>query len=55
MKSIAKAVLTVSFLSVALLTAGCSNTWQGVKSDTSKNMDKAGDTVIKAGEKMKSE
>lgn len=54
MKSMSKAILTASLMSVALLLAGCGNTWQGVKEDTSRNLDKAGDTVIKAGEKMKS-
>ena len=55
MKSFPKAIVAVSLLSFALLAAGCSNTWQGVKEDTSRNMDKAGDTVVKAGEKMKSD
>ena len=48
-------ILTAIFLSASLLVSGCSDTWQGVKEDTSKNLDKAGDAVIKAGEKLKSE
>ncbi|WP_340150778.1 hypothetical protein [uncultured Sneathiella sp.] len=55
MKRISRTVVTATILSVALLASGCSDTWQGVKEDTSKNLDKAGDVVIKAGEKLKSE
>jgi len=55
MKSFSKAIVTATLLSFALLAAGCGNTWQGVKQDTSRNLDKAGDTVVKAGEKMKSD
>lgn len=50
-----RAILTVILLSASLMVSGCSDTWQGVKEDTSKNMNKAGDAVIKAGEKIKSE
>ena len=55
MKIISRTVVTATILSAALLASGCSDTWQGVKEDTSKNLDKAGDVVIKAGEKLKSE
>ncbi|WP_202526016.1 hypothetical protein [Sneathiella litorea] len=47
--------LAAILVSVSLLASGCSDTWQGVKEDTSKNLDKAGNVVIKAGEKLKSE
>lgn len=50
-----RAILTAILLSASLMVSGCSDTWQGVKEDTSKNMNKAGDAVIKAGEKIKSE
>tara|TARA_R100001163_G_scaffold41418_1_gene31349 strand:+ start:656 stop:823 length:168 start_codon:yes stop_codon:yes gene_type:complete len=55
MKRISRTVVTAAILSVALFASACSDTWQGVKEDTSKNLDKAGDVVIKAGEKLKSE
>jgi predicted small secreted protein len=55
MKFFSRPMLTALLFSASLLVVGCSDTWQGVKEDTSKNLDKAGDVVIKAGEKLKSE
>lgn len=55
MKPVSRAVIAAAMLSFALLTGGCSDTWQGVKKDTSENLNKAGDIVVKAGEKLKSE
>ncbi len=33
--------------------AGCSDTWQGMKKDTGQNMEAVGESVDKAGEKVK--
>ena len=55
MRKISRIFVMATILSFSLFASGCSDTWQGVKEDTSKNMDKAGDVVIKAGEKLKSE
>jgi len=55
MKLFTRAFVTASVLSFALLASGCGDTWRGVKEDTSKNMNKAGDAVVKAGEKLKSD
>ncbi|MEX0582686.1 MAG: hypothetical protein WD185_03370 [Sneathiella sp.] len=54
-KKISRAFVTATLLSFTFLASGCSDTWQGVKEDTSKNLDKAGNVVVKAGEKLKSE
>ena len=50
-----RTIVTATLLSASLLFSGCSDTWRGVKEDTSKNLDKAGNVVVKAGEKLKSE
>ncbi len=50
-----RVILAAALLSASLMVSGCSDTWQGVKEDTSKNLNKAGDVVVKAGEKLKSE
>ncbi|MCF8467171.1 MAG: hypothetical protein K9G33_07190 [Sneathiella sp.] len=55
MKISQRLIVAVALLSFATLSSGCSDTWQGVKEDTSKNLDKAGNVVVKAGEKLKSE
>lgn len=55
MKISQRLIIALLMLSFAGLASGCSDTWQGVKEDTSKNMNKAGDVVVKAGEKIKSE
>ena len=55
MKMSQRLTVAAALLSLAVLASGCSDTWQGVKEDTSKNLNKAGDIVVKAGEKLKSE
>jgi predicted small secreted protein len=55
MKLHKKLVLSILVLSLVGFVSGCGNTWRGVKEDTSKTMDSAGDAVVKAGEKLKSE
>lgn len=55
MKLHKKLVLSILVLSLAGFVSGCGNTWRGVKEDTSRTMDSAGDAVVKAGEKLKSE
>lgn len=55
MKFHKKLILAVLALSLAGLVSGCGNTWRGVKEDTSRTMDSAGNAVVKAGEKLKSE
>jgi predicted small secreted protein len=47
--------LSVLMLTLACLASGCGNTWRGVKEDTNKTLDSAGNAVVKAGEKLKSE
>jgi predicted small secreted protein len=42
----------IAILLTATLTAGCSNTWQGVKKDTSKTLQKTGDALSDTGKKM---
>jgi predicted small secreted protein len=37
---------------VALATAGCHNTFQGVKEDTRRDLDKVGEKLEKAGDKI---
>lgn len=48
-------ILSILVLTLAGFVTGCGNTWRGVKEDTSKTLDSAGNAVVKAGEKIKSE
>jgi predicted small secreted protein len=40
-------------LPLGLNLAACSDTWQGLKKDTGQNMEAVGQSVDKAGEKVK--
>lgn len=55
MKIPQRLIVSVLLLSFAAFATGCGDTWQGVKADTGKNLEKAGDAVTKAGEKIKDE
>ncbi|MCF6339203.1 MAG: entericidin EcnAB [Sulfurimonas sp.] len=43
-------ILSISILSVLLLNSGCSNTWQGVKKDSSSAWKKTKETIHEATE-----
>ncbi|MBL4740804.1 MAG: hypothetical protein JKY12_07405 [Sneathiella sp.] len=46
-------ILAVSI--IALSVSACGSTWEGVKNDTSKNLQKTGDALNKAGKKLKTD
>ena len=46
-------VLSLFILSSAAALGACGDTWRGVKKDTSDNLQKTGEALEKAGEKVK--
>jgi predicted small secreted protein len=52
MKILQRLMTSVLLLSLAVIFSGCGDTWRGVKEDTGRNVEKAGDAVTKAGKKI---
>jgi len=46
-------ILAVFILAFSL--SACGSTWEGVKNDASKNLQKTGDALNKAGKKLKTD
>ena len=46
-------IISLFILSFASALGACSDTWSGVKKDTGENMEKTGEAIESAGEKVK--
>lgn len=46
-------LMSLFALSFVTALAACGDTWEGAKTDTGENLEKAGDTIEDAGEKVK--
>jgi hypothetical protein len=52
MSSLRQSLAILSVIAFAIGVAGCGSTWEGLKADTSKNLEKTGEAIDKAGESM---
>ena len=47
-----RSAAALASLTLFLALAGCGDTWRGAKKDTGENMQKTGETIEEAGEKV---